>query len=48
MELVQRRFDDLSRVQYTVFICAFGGKHNSTALVLNVLRRLQSRFGREW
>jgi hypothetical protein len=34
MELVERRFDELSHLQYRVFTCALGGKHNATALVL--------------
>jgi len=34
MELVERRFDELSRLQYRVFTCDLGGKHNPTALVL--------------
>ena len=34
MELVEHRFDDLSRLQYRVFTCSLGGKHNCMALVL--------------
>jgi hypothetical protein len=34
MELVEHRFDELSRLQYHVFTCALGGRHNATALVL--------------
>jgi hypothetical protein len=34
MDLVERRFDSLSRLQYRIFTCALGGKHNPTALVL--------------
>ena len=34
MELVEHRFDELSRLQYRIFTCALGGKHNPTALVL--------------
>ena len=34
MELVEHRFDELSRLQYRLFTCALGGKHNPTALVL--------------
>jgi hypothetical protein len=34
MELVEHRFEDLSRLQYRIFTCALGGKHNPAALVL--------------
>jgi hypothetical protein len=34
MELVEHRFEDLSRIQYRIFTCALGGKHNPMALVL--------------
>jgi hypothetical protein len=34
MDLVERRFDELSRLRYRIFTCALGGKHNPTALVL--------------
>ncbi len=34
MELVEHRFDELSRLQYRIFTCDLGGKHNPTALVL--------------
>src|SRR5262245_54238114 len=34
MELAERRFDELSSLQYRIFTCALGGKHNPTAIVL--------------
>jgi hypothetical protein len=34
MKLVEHRFDELSRLQYRIFTCALGGKHNPTALFL--------------
>jgi hypothetical protein len=34
VELVEHRFDELSRLQYRIFTCELGGKHNATALVL--------------
>jgi hypothetical protein len=34
MELAEHRFDELSRLQYRIFTCALGGKHNARALVL--------------
>lgn len=34
MQLIEHRFDDLSRLQYRIFTCELGGKHNPTALVL--------------
>jgi hypothetical protein len=35
MELSERRFEDLSRLQYRIFTCALGGDRNRSALVLN-------------
>jgi hypothetical protein len=34
MDLVEHRFDELSRLQYRIFTCDLGGKHNPTALLL--------------
>jgi hypothetical protein len=34
VELIEHRFEDLSRLKYRIFTCSLGGKHHATAMVL--------------